>query len=352
MMDERRFKDQVKGAVLGLFIGDALGVGPHWYYDLDKLRQDYGNWIDDYTEVKPGRYHEGVSAGESSQTGQVAGILLDSLTECGQWDRRDFTGRLDDFLDTLDGTPKSGRYTDQAMRDVWQARKKDGRDWDRAGSWADTAEAAIRMPLLACAKALQGASARQAMAENVVLTHRDPFIAGQSVGFGLVVLGLIHGAPLDKAAKEAQLLVRKDKGELTVPVPEEEERETEFFDVLLQPGWAVQAVNDPAISIDPAHACCRLFGLACTLGFMLPAAFYLVARFPGEFEAPVLHSLNGGGNNMARTALTGALAGASTGLSGIPSRFLTGLEGGGRLLEKASILADLAWSDGEPRGGP
>ena len=42
-------KDRAVGAIMGTFIGDALGVGPHWYYDLDRLRQDYGDWIDDFT---------------------------------------------------------------------------------------------------------------------------------------------------------------------------------------------------------------------------------------------------------------------------------------------------------------
>ena len=30
-------KDRAVGAVMGTFIGDALGVDPHWYYDLDQL---------------------------------------------------------------------------------------------------------------------------------------------------------------------------------------------------------------------------------------------------------------------------------------------------------------------------
>jgi hypothetical protein len=30
-------KDRAVGAIMGTFIGDALGVGPHWYYDLDQL---------------------------------------------------------------------------------------------------------------------------------------------------------------------------------------------------------------------------------------------------------------------------------------------------------------------------
>ena len=30
-------KDRAVGAIMGTFIGDALGVGPHCYFDLDQL---------------------------------------------------------------------------------------------------------------------------------------------------------------------------------------------------------------------------------------------------------------------------------------------------------------------------
>ena len=43
--DSIPLKDRASGAVMGAFIGDALGVGPHWYYDLAELRRDYGDWI-------------------------------------------------------------------------------------------------------------------------------------------------------------------------------------------------------------------------------------------------------------------------------------------------------------------
>ena len=59
---------------------------------------------------------------------------------------------------------------------------------------------------------------------------------------------------------------------------------------------------------------------------MLPAAYYLSARFHDDFESAVLHAINGGGQDQARAILTGALTGAQVGLSGIPQRFLDGLE--------------------------
>ena len=37
-------RERAAGAIMGPLIGDALGVGPHWYYDLDQLKKDYGAW--------------------------------------------------------------------------------------------------------------------------------------------------------------------------------------------------------------------------------------------------------------------------------------------------------------------
>ena len=77
--------DRAAGAVIGALIGDALALGPHWYYDLEELRRDYGDWISDYTNPKPGRYHSGMRAGELDQTGLLIAMLLRSVVENGTY---------------------------------------------------------------------------------------------------------------------------------------------------------------------------------------------------------------------------------------------------------------------------
>lgn len=70
----------------------------------------------------------------------------------------------------------------------------------------------------------------------------------------------------------------------------------------------------------------------------MPAAYYLATRYSGDFEMAVLSAINGGGNNMARAALTGALTGAMVGLKGIPERFISGLENHDHLLKLADKI--------------
>jgi hypothetical protein len=101
--------DRAAGAVMGALIGDALGIGPHWYYDLTELRKDYGDWITGYSDPKPGRYHAGMKAGQLSQTGLILVMLLRSVLEKDGYQEEDFTQRLDrELLPYLNGTPMHG----------------------------------------------------------------------------------------------------------------------------------------------------------------------------------------------------------------------------------------------------
>jgi hypothetical protein len=68
---------------MGACTGDALGLGPHWHYDLIELRKEFGKWIDGYTDPKLGRYQDGLKAGQLSQAGvtlQLSGITPLCLT--------------------------------------------------------------------------------------------------------------------------------------------------------------------------------------------------------------------------------------------------------------------------------
>ena len=107
-IDREALIDRAAGALMGAFIGDALALGPHWYYDLDELRARYGPWISDYTTPMPDHYHAGMKAGESSQAGVLLRLTLESLADCGGYDEADhspFFERYDEGKYGTDGGP-------------------------------------------------------------------------------------------------------------------------------------------------------------------------------------------------------------------------------------------------------
>ena len=153
MIDQR--KDRAMGAIMGSLIGDSIGMGCHWYYNIEEQERDCGTWISDFQDPSPSRQdtwgkvaklrHDlGLRSGDLSQTGEFSVMLLESLYENeGVYKKNDFTDRVNQLLKQIDGTSMSGRFTDRAIRDLWKNRAA-GVSWDEAGSDTDTGEAAIR----------------------------------------------------------------------------------------------------------------------------------------------------------------------------------------------------------------
>lgn len=199
-MSDTTIRDRAAGAIMGAFIGDAMGLGPHWYYDLAEMRRDYGEWINGYTDPLPGRYHSGLKAGQSSQAGYILKLLLSSLVECGQYDEEDFCRRMDEeLLPFLDGTPVNGPggYTSQSIRDLWRLRVQQKLPWGQTGGHADTTEAIERTLALAVRYALDSARLAGTIASNTILTKNDDAVVSMTVAFGSVLGLLVQGHALD-----------------------------------------------------------------------------------------------------------------------------------------------------------
>lgn len=354
-MPGKDIRDRARGALMGALIGDALGLGPHWYYDLDALRRDYGDWISGYTDPQPGRYHDGCKAGQLSQAGCILTLTMRSLVSRGGYDRQDFCRRLDeDLFPLLDGTPVSGpgRYTSQSIREAWRRRVEQHLSFAETGGPADTTEAIERALAIAVRYAKSPAALAAHVVDNTVITQSDPLVVSMTTAYCVVLGMLVCGHKLDAALSD-KLMHMVHTGELPFhavtqdnlqpprPGDPDPPRAGRFAspDALLSPSYMARAAADPDIRIEPAWKVSLVYGMPCAIYHQLPAAYYLAARFSDDFEAAALHAVNGGGQNQARAILTGALVGAQAGLSGIPQRFVDGLEEKKELLELAEALA-------------
>lgn len=347
--------ERASGAIMGAFIGDALGLGPHWYYDLAELRRDHGEWISGYTDPKPGRYHAGLKAGQLSQAGLILRLTTESLCQRGGYDEADFCRRMDEeFFPLLDGTPMNGPggYTSQSIREAWRRRVLQRLPWSQCGGHADTTEAIERTLALAVRYALQPEQLAATIAGNAALTQIDDTVVAMTVAYGAILGLLVQGEAFDTALSGKLMQLSKSgrlpfhvvtSGNLQSPRRGEAEppRAGRFAspDALLTPNYMATAAIDPGIRIEPAWKVSIVYGMPCAIYHQLPAAYYLAARFPDDFESAVLHAINGGGQNQARAMLTGALVGAQTGLGGIAQRFIDGLDDSADLLQLADKLA-------------
>lgn len=355
-MSHPTLQQRAQGALIGAFIGDALALGPHWYYDLAEQRRDYGDWIDDYTDPLPGRYHEGYTAGQQSQSGYILKLLMESLVQRGDYDHDDFCHRLDTQLfSQLDGTPYSGPggYTSQSIREAWVKRTVGKAPWHECGGGADTTEAIERT--LAIRYAADPAALAHTTVLNTEITQNEDTVMAITVAFGTVLGQLVQGHPFDATLSSTLMGMVKNgqlpfhavtQGHLQPPGKDaqEQSRAGRFSspDALLTPSFIAMAATDPKVSIEPPWKVSLVYGMPCAIYHIVPASYYLAAHFTTDFESAVLHAVNGGGQNQARAILTGALCGAQAGIDGIPTRFVEGLEQGPALLALAAQLAQQA----------
>jgi ADP-ribosylglycohydrolase len=289
-----------------------------------------------------------MKAGELSQTGLIMLLLLRSVAERGVYDEVDFTRRLDeDLLPKLTGEAFAGPggYTNHSFRQVWRARVREGKPWGEAGGNADTSEAAERLSLLAARYAFDPPAAARHAFDNCRLTQTDSLVAQQSVAFACVLAALIRGEPFDEQLSDKLMdLVGSGAIPFVTKSSISSRGAAPSFgfaspDALLLPSWIAEAAHDPGTRIEPAWKVSLVYGMSCAINVVLPGAYYLAARFPSDFESAVLHAINGGGQNMSRACLTGALVGAQAGLSAIPPRFLDGLADGEEIVALARQIA-------------
>ncbi|AUD65939.1 ADP-ribosylglycohydrolase [Tenericutes bacterium MZ-XQ] len=349
-------KDRAQGAFIGALIGEALGVGPHWFYNLDEQHKHYGTWIDDYTTPLAHRYHGQMKRGDISQQGWIIKKVAEQYIKDNGYKKSGFIKLFDEeILPQLDGTPMGGYggYTSQVMRHIYQKRVIEKVDWDHLASISDTTESLERNIPTAIYYAKDLAKVAEIVTENTCLTQSDNVTGSVSVAFNVLLALIIQGEPFnqDISSKLMKKVYQKElpfhavtSSNLGVPEKGEKAKSNEGLfaspDALLSPSYMIRAAFDPNIVIEPAWKVSLVYGMPCAFYHMMPAVYYLAAKFGGDFESGVLHAINGGGQNQVRAMLTGALIGAQVGLSGIPKRFIEGLNEKEELLKLADSLTE------------
>lgn len=323
------------------------------------MRQECGAWVDDYTTPQKGRYHEHQKAGDSSQSGYILKLMMHSLIKNEGYiqDKRIFCQTLEKELSPkIDGTPTGGigGYTSQSIREVYQKITQEGLSWADVGTNVDNTEALERDLAIAIAYAFDENALAKHIYNDTLLTQKDEMLITFNVAYGAVLSQLIQDHNLDEQLSSKLMdLVKSGKlpfhtvtsDNLGTPKGKEKERSSGINftspDVLLSPSYMARISNDEGTKIEPAWKVSLVYGMPCAIYHILPACYYLAARFKDDFEEGVLHALNGGGQNMSIAMLTGTLIGAQVGFVNIPQRFIDGLSDKDELLALVDAFCKL-----------
>jgi ADP-ribosylglycohydrolase len=347
---------RVRGAVLGGLVGDSLALGGHYEYDARVIADRIGS----YTELSAptvnygvgwGRanYHPGKKAGDMTDAGDVAMMLLEYLSTLPAEARFDFDAFAAHWRDEIEvrgygscnfqsvgreatECPPGTRpgYLNGATRRTLDALRgaPGARGAARRALAADVNclfGATHVAPLLALREyaADEAALVRDAVA-TVYISHRnrDPVAAADFLA--RASFRLLGGAPL-RAALEGAAAATGDAF-ISARLAEALAKAAEAADAASPLAAQGRFTDDAAIT-----SLARLWdvgknepikvGKASPTEGALPAALYFSLRYEGSLEQALVANANCGGDSGARAMVIGLLLGAVHGDAAVPPRW-------------------------------
>jgi ADP-ribosylglycohydrolase len=326
-----------------MFVGDALAMPVHWYYDVAALQRDFGT-IRDYQAPKDFHPNSILSlastarAGRGSQEGEVVGgvilkgkkpywgrpnthyhrgmqpgdntlnllcvrVLIRAMNAAGRYDPAVFLRDYVAFMTAPDS--HNDTYAESYHRDFF-ANYTRGLPPERcAGAEGhDTASIGGLVALPPVIFAMLGKNDRAAVDTALLtqlrLTHRSPKLERYALVLGELLVRLIQDAATRLRPLACSLAERL--GFLAAVIEQVERGQRSDLAV-------IGGLLSPACYIDQSF----------------PAVLYLAARHADDFEAALIANTNVGGDNCHRGAVLGAILGAALGYGAIPARWIDGL---------------------------
>lgn len=341
-MTDLTVAERMRGALWGLFVGDALAMPVHWFYDVAAIQRQFGR-LRDYQDPpghhpnsimplastgragrgaqdgdivggvilkgrkhlwgRPGmHYHQGLRAGDNTLNLLLARALMRKMTAIGSHDPAAW---LSDYVAFMTA-PDSHRdtYAESYHRDFF-ANHARGLPPERcAGAEGhDTASIGALVTLPPVILATRGVSdhGASALLAQLRLTHRSASLERYAL-----VLGDILTALLADPAPRVGPLACAAAERLGFPA-------TEVIAKVERGGLSDLSVIGGRLSP------------ACYIDQSFPAVLYLAGRYPNDLESALIANTNAGGDNCHRGAVLGAILGAALGFEAIPRRWIEGL---------------------------
>ncbi len=337
-------QERLRGLLWGMFVGDALAMPVHWYYDVSALQRDFGT-LRNYQA--PRQLHPNSimslsntgSAGRGSQAGEVVGttilhgkkhlwgqanlhyhyglepgdntlnllctrVLLRTMTERGSYDSDEYLRAYIDFM-TTPGS-HNDTYAESYHRAFFANYVRGVRPQRCAGAEGhDTASIGSLVslpPVIAAAMHQEDpACLTNAVLTHLRLTHRSKKLEPYALALGELLAELLRGAgrPLVRVACAAA----ESMGFPATRMVQRMGRDRQ---------------SDLAVIGGQLSS-------ACYIEHSFPAVLYLAAQYSDDFEAALVANTNVGGDNCHRGAVLGAILGAAVGYQAIPHRWIEGL---------------------------
>jgi ADP-ribosyl-[dinitrogen reductase] hydrolase len=320
-------ESRCRGAIYGLFIGDALAMPVHWYYDTLALERDYGH-VTDYVAPKNPHpdsilgsssyrplnekgdilhdqvqhwgkrgthYHQFLEAGENTLNLKLCALLMESLNVNRGYSSDDYLKRYIAFMTT----PGSHRdtYVEEYHRHFF-TNYAGGKSPHQCGAAEKHIGGLVGLVPIVVFYRHSPRRAKEVAIEHLALTHLGQKMATAAEVLVHLLLEVLSGKPL----REVLLQQIQDQRNPLYGHP--------YQDWL---GESDKRVVGQRLST------------ACYVEDSVPSVLYLALKYHDKPEKGLIVNTNLGGDNVHRGAVLGAILGAANGMESFPLRWVKGL---------------------------
>ena len=302
-------KDRFIGSILGLAIGDALGMPFEGWYPA----QIRASWKDRNFQPAP---YRGLDRGQYTDDTLMAICHIRSLIDSGRVEPEDIARKFIQWYDSgnLRGIGSSTAY---ALR-----RQKQGYTWDKSGAQGEYAAGnggAMRIAPVGLFYHNQLPSLKEAVRLAVTPTHNNPeAIAGAAAVAYLVARAVRGDLDLDTALRDTIDFVGDSK------VSDNLLKAEEMLKGGLELGQALAVLGTSGYVVET-----------------VASAAYCFLSSPKDFESTVVSAVLGGIDADTTAAVAGSISGAYNGVRAIPQAWLKGVESSALLSSLAEDLYEV-----------
>ncbi|MBN1102307.1 MAG: ADP-ribosylglycohydrolase family protein, partial [Deltaproteobacteria bacterium] len=297
-------ESRCRGVIYGLFVGDALAMPVHWYYDTLALRRDYGFvtdylaprnphpdsilWRSSYTPLndkanilheqaqywgKRGiHYHQFLKAGENTLNLKLCGLLIESLNANRGYSSEDYLKRYIAFMTT----PGNHRdtYVEEYHRHFF-THYAQGKPASQCGVTEKHIGGLVGLAPIVVYHRDSPAKAREAALEHLSLTHLGEKMADAAGLLIQLLLEVLSGKPL------RELILEKIR-----------EQKNPLYGLPYQ-AWLADS-DEEVVG--------RRLSTACYVEDSVPSVIYLALKYHDNPEQALIVNTNLGGDNVHRGA--------------------------------------------------
>ena len=291
-------EDRFAGCLLGLAIGDALGM-PFEGKRAGAIREHYGR----VTEFLPSR---GLAPGQYTDDTKMMLCIAESIVEKGHVDAEDVAQRFVGWFDSGD-LRGIGRSCLEGILNL-----KRGISWrksGRRGKWAAGNGTAMRIAPVGLIDCHELERLREDSWATSVITHNNPEAVAGAAAVAYAIARL-SSKPLDEGTFLPEIAAFVKDSEVA--------RNLEQAQRLFSTGT-------------PAEEALTILGTSGYVVETVASALYCFLRTPEEFMTTVSSAVLGGGDTDTTAAIAGAISGAYNGVGNMPQHLVKGVEDSQRL---------------------